>query len=73
MDILRKQGFREATEVKFPLSVGADVPISENLFPLPVSIAEIRSEWRDYHYIVVYGKAVIVDPRELKVKAVIEP
>jgi hypothetical protein len=35
-------------------------------------VAEIRPEWRDYHYVVVSGKVVIVDPRELKVKAVIE-
>lgn len=72
MDIIKKQGFREATEVKFPLVVGADVPLSENLFPLPASIVEIRPDWRDYHYIVVTRKVVIVDPRELKVKAMVE-
>ncbi|MBI4273576.1 MAG: DUF1236 domain-containing protein [Rhizobiales bacterium] len=72
VDIIKKQGFREATDIKFPLSVGAAVPLNENLFPLPASVAEIRPEWRDYHYLVVSGKVVIVDPRELKVKAVIE-
>lgn len=70
--IITRQGTRPETEIKFAVAVGAQVPITTHLYPLPAPIVHMRPEWRDHHYLVADGKLVIVDPLQLRVKAVIE-
>jgi hypothetical protein len=70
--IVARHGTRPETEIKFAVAVGAQVPITTHLYPLPAQIVHLRPEWRDHHYLVADRKLVIVDPLQLRVRAVIE-
>jgi hypothetical protein len=71
-DSLRGGKAERLTNVQFSITVGGIIPGSVHLYSLPVSIAEYAPQYRDYEYILVGDEVLIVDPRTLRIVAVIE-
>jgi hypothetical protein len=59
------------TSVPFSISVGEVVPGTVRLYDLPDSIVEYAPQYRDYEYILVGDDILIVDPRTMRIVAVI--
>jgi uncharacterized protein DUF1236 len=68
---LRSEKAERMTNVEFPTRVGGVVPATVHLYRLPVSIVEYVPQYRDYEYILVGDEILIVDPRTLRIVAVI--
>ena len=63
----------DRSKVTFNISVGTVVPRSSVHFvAVPAPLIEIYPQWRGYDYFVVGEEIVIIDPRTLKIVAVIE-
>jgi hypothetical protein len=52
--------------------VGARVPDSVHLYPLPQEVFVIYPEWRGYEYILVGDEIVVINPRTHEIVAIIE-
>ena len=68
---LRGEKTERLTNVPFSITVGEIVPGTVHLYSLPVSILEYAPQYRDYEYILVGDEILIVDPRTLRIVAVI--
>ncbi|BAT58057.1 hypothetical protein GJW-30_1_00571 [Variibacter gotjawalensis] len=70
----RREVFRSGRvdRVNFSLSVGTSVPRSQRIYVLPPEIVEFVPRYRGYKYILVGDEVVIIDPRTLRIVAVIE-
>jgi hypothetical protein len=60
------------TNVNFNISVGTVVPRTVRVYDLPVEIVTIVPAYRGYKYILVEEEIVIIDPRTLRIVAVID-
>jgi Protein of unknown function (DUF1236) len=70
-DTLRGEKAERLSNVHFSLTVGEAVPETVRLYSLPASIVEYAPQYRDYEYILVGDDILIVDPRTLRIVAVI--
>ena len=70
-DTLRSGKAERLTNVQFPITVGGIIPGTVQLYVLPVSVLEYAPQYRDYEYIMVGDEILIVDPRTLRIVAVI--
>jgi hypothetical protein len=70
-DTLRGEKTERLTNVRFSTTVGEVVPGTVHLYTMPVSIVEYAPQYRDYEYILVGDEILIVDPRTLRIVAVI--
>ena len=70
-ETLRGEKTERLTDVHFSIKVGEAVPGTVRLYQLPVSIVEYAPQYRDYEYILVGDEILIVDPRTLRIVAVI--
>jgi hypothetical protein len=61
----------ERSQINFSLNVGAVVPRSVRVVAVPPTLVEIHPAWRGYMYFVVGDELVIVEPRTLKIVAVL--
>jgi hypothetical protein len=52
--------------------VGARLPDSVHLYPLPQEVFVIYPEWRGYEYILVGDEIVVINPRTHEIVAIIE-
>jgi len=68
---LRGEKAERLTNVRFSTTVGEVVPGTVRLYRMPASIVEYAPEYRDYEYILVGDEILIVDPRTLRIVAVI--
>ena len=68
---LRGEKAERLTNVEFSTRVGGVVPATVHLYRLPVSIVEYVPQYRGYEYILVGDEILIVDPRTLRIVAVI--
>ena len=68
---LRGEKAERLTNVHFSTTVGEVVPGTVHLYRMPASIVEYAPEYRDYEYILVGDEILIVDPRTLRIVAVI--
>ena len=68
---LRGEKTERLTNEPFSTTVGEIVPGTVHLYSLPVSILEYAPQYRDYEYILVGDEILIVDPRTLRIVAVI--
>jgi hypothetical protein len=68
---LRGEKAERLTNVQFSTTVGGVIPATVHLYRLPVSIVEYVPQYRDYEYILVGDEILIVDPRTLRIVAVI--
>ena len=70
-ETLRGEKAERLTNVQFSMTVGEAVPRTVHRYRLPVSILVYAPEYRDYEYILVGNQILIVDPRTLRIVAVI--
>jgi hypothetical protein len=70
--IKEKSHVRPATNINFSVSVGARVPRSVHLYPLPVEVVDVYPSWRGYQFILVGDEIVVIDPNTFEIVAVIE-
>jgi hypothetical protein len=70
-DTLRGGSAERLTNVRFSITVGEVIPGTVHLYALPVSVVEYAPQYRDYEYILVGDEILIVDPRSLRIVAVI--
>jgi hypothetical protein len=68
---LRGEKAERLTNVQFSTTVGGVIPGTVHLYGLPVSIVEYVPQYRGYEYILVGDEILIVDPRTLRIVAVI--
>src|SRR5580692_9338399 len=71
-DTLRVEKSERLTNVPFSTKVGEAIPGTVHLYVLPVSIVEYAPQYRGYEYILVGDEILIVDPRTLRIVAVID-
>lgn len=71
-DTLRVEKSERLTSVPFSTKVGEAVPGTVHLYVLPVSIMEYAPQYRGYEYIQVGDEILIVDPRTMRIVAVID-
>jgi hypothetical protein len=71
-DTLRIEKSERLANVPFSTKVGEAIPGTVHLYVLPVSIMEYAPQYRGYEYILVGDEILIVDPRTLRIVAVID-
>jgi hypothetical protein len=71
-DTLRGEKSERLTNVQFSTTVGEMIPETVHLYTLPVSIVEDAPQYRGYEYILVGDEILIVNPRTMRIVAVIE-
>jgi hypothetical protein len=69
---LRVEKSERLANVPFSTKVGEAIPGTVHLYVLPVSIMEYAPQYRGYEYILVGDEILIVDPRTLRIVAVID-
>jgi hypothetical protein len=60
-----------ATNVNFTVNVGTVVPSSVRVVEVPTTIVKIHPQWKGYRYFVYNDDIIIVEPRSLKIVAVL--
>jgi hypothetical protein len=70
--VIRSGNAPRVANVNFSINVGVVVPSTVRVVEVPTTIVEIHPEWRGYRYFVVNDEIVIVEPRTLKIVAVLE-
>ena len=70
-ETVRGEKVERLTNVRFSITVGEAVPRTVRLYRLPVSIMEYAPQYRGYEYILIGDEILIVDPRTLRIVAVI--
>lgn len=70
-ETIRSQKVAPLTDVQFSVTVGQVVPRTVHLNRLPSRIVEYAPQYRGYEYILVGDEILIVDPRTLRIVAVI--
>jgi hypothetical protein len=60
-----------ATNINFTVNVGTVVPSSVRVVEVPTTIVKIHPQWKGYRYFVYNDDIIIVEPRSLKIVAVL--
>jgi hypothetical protein len=60
-----------ATNINFTVNVGTVVPTSVRVVEVPATIVKIHPQWKGYRYFVYSDEIIIVEPRTLKIVAVL--
>jgi Protein of unknown function (DUF1236) len=68
---LRVEKSERLANVPFSTKVGGVIPGTVHLYVLPVSIVEYAPQYRGYEYFLVGDEILIVDPRTMRIVAVI--
>jgi hypothetical protein len=61
-----------ASNVNFSVNVGTVVPSSVRVIAVPDTIVKINPRWKGYRYFVFNDEIIIVEPRTLKIVAVLD-
>lgn len=69
--VIRSSSAPRVTNVNFSVRVGTVVPRTVRFVALPSILIEIYPQWRGYHYFIVEEEIVIIDPRTLRIIAII--
>ena len=70
-ETIRSEKVAPLNDVHFPVTIGEAVPRTIHLNRLPAPILEYAPQYRGYEYILVGDDILIVDPRTLRIVAVI--
>jgi len=70
-ETIRGEKVEHLSNVQFSISVGEAVPRTVHLYRLPARIVDYAPQYQDYEYILVGDDILIVDPRTLRIVAVI--
>jgi hypothetical protein len=57
--------------VQFSITVGEAIPRTVHLYRFPASVMEYAPQYRGYEYILVGDDVLVVDPRSMRIVAVI--
>ena len=60
------------SSINFNISVGTVVPRSVHFVSVPSTLIEIHPAWRGYEYFVVDEEIIIIDPRTLRIVAILD-
>jgi hypothetical protein len=61
-----------ATNINFTVNVGTVVPSTVRVVEVPPTIIKIHPQWKGYRYFVYNDEIIIVEPRTLKIVAVLD-
>jgi hypothetical protein len=68
-----RQNVQPVTNVNFSVSVGAVIPATGvTLHRLPPAVIEIVPQYRDYEFVLVGTRIIIVEPRTRKIVYIVE-
>jgi hypothetical protein len=70
-ETLRGEKVERLNNVQFSITVGEAVPRTVHLYRFPASVMEYAPQYRDYEYILVGDDVLVVDPRTMRIVAVI--
>jgi Protein of unknown function (DUF1236) len=70
-DTIRSERIAPLNDVRFSVTIGESVPRTVHLNRLPAPVLEYAPQYRGYEYILVGDDILIVDPRTLRIVAVI--
>ena len=70
-DTIRGEKIAPLNDVRFSVTIGEAVPRTVHLNRLPAQVLEYAPQYRGYEYILVRDDILIVDPRTLRIVAVI--
>jgi hypothetical protein len=62
----------KVSSVNFAVKVGIVVPRTVRVAPVPATLVEIQPAWRGYMYFIYEDEIIIVEPRTLRIVAVLE-
>lgn len=69
---IKQTNVRPVTNVNFSISVGATVPRTVELHPLPPTVIEVYPQWRGYRFVLVKDEIIIIEPDTYRIVAVID-
>jgi outer membrane biosynthesis protein TonB len=70
-ETIRGEKIERLTNVAFLITVGEAVPRTVHRYRFPVSVMEYAPQYRGYEYILVGDEILVVDPRTMRIVAVI--
>jgi Protein of unknown function (DUF1236) len=70
-ETIRGEKVERLTNVAFLIAVGEAVPRTVHRYRFPVSVMEYAPQYRDYEYFLVGDEILVVDPRTMRIVAVI--
>jgi Protein of unknown function (DUF1236) len=70
--VLKERNVNRATRVNFSINVGTRVPRNVRLAPLPAAVLTIVPGYRNYRYVVVEDRIVIVEPSTYEIVEVVD-
>jgi hypothetical protein len=70
-ETMRGEKVERLTNVSFSITVGETVPRTVHRYRFPVSVMEYAPQYRGYEYILVGDEILVVDPRTMRIVAVI--
>jgi len=70
-ETLRGEKVEHLKSVRFSITVGEAIPRTVHLYRFPVSVMTYAPQYRDYEYFMVGDEILVVDPRTLRIVAVI--
>ncbi len=70
-DTIRSEKVAPLNDVRFSVTIGEAIPRTVHLNRLPARVLEYAPQYRGYEYILVGDDILIVDPRTLRIVAVI--
>lgn len=70
--VLTSSAPRVSGRVNFDIKIGVVVPRTVRVAPVPATLISIEPEWRGYMYFVYADEIIVVEPRTLRIVAVLE-
>lgn len=70
--VLKSSNAPRVSNVNFSVSVGTVIPRTVKFVRVPTILVEYYPSWRGYEYFIVGDQIVIVDPRTLRIVAVLD-
>jgi hypothetical protein len=70
--VIEAPGAPRVDHVNFDVTVGTVVPRGAvHIVPVPATLVQIQPEWRGFLYFVYESEVVVVNPRDMKIIAVL--
>jgi hypothetical protein len=70
--IVNARGAPRVGSVDFDVAVGTSIPRGRiQIIPVPETLVQIEPEWRGFLYFIVQNELVIVNPRDMRIVAVV--
>ena len=69
---IRQSNVRPVTNLNVNIRVGAAIPRTVTLNPLPSAVIEVYPDWRGYRFILVGNDILVIDPDTYEIVAVLD-